>query len=55
MKFEYVVGDWVRFYYNGRLIIAEVTYIINRYGYDYLQTDFGEVKFDSVLEKRSKT
>lgn len=47
------VGDWVRFYSLGRLIIGEVTYLQTKTGgFKYALTDQGEVSFDSILEVR---
>jgi hypothetical protein len=48
------VGDWIRFYRNGVLVIGVVNYIREdrAIGYTYYQTDAGEVRADSVLEIR---
>lgn len=46
------VGDWVRFYKDGRLVIGEVKYIETSGGVVFL-TDQGGVDIESVLEVRS--
>ena len=47
------IGDWVRFYQNGKLVIAVVQYTKRDIlGYAVLQTDAGEVRADNVLETR---
>lgn len=51
---EFFEGDWVRFYRDSRLVIAEVRYVRERMGWKYLQTDRGEVREDAVFECRPK-
>lgn len=47
------IGDWVRFYEAGRIVIGEVRYIRTRTGgYVDLLTDVGSVSADMVLEMR---
>lgn len=47
------VGDWVRFYQNGTLVIGVVQYIgKDRLGYQELATDQGTVCVESVREVR---
>ena len=47
------IGDWVRFYQNGKLVIAVVQYTkIDILGYAVLQTDAGEIRAENVLETR---
>ena len=47
------VGDWVCFYRNARLVIAEVRYTRKEIGsVGVFCTDFGEVNPDSVREVR---
>lgn len=47
------VGDWVKFYNQGRLVIACVEYIGNDGRPYYHTTDRGVVREDRVLEVRS--
>lgn len=50
-----LVGDWVRFYSNGRMVIGVVQYVRARQAWedgDRLLTDSGEVGMSSVLEVR---
>jgi hypothetical protein len=49
-RIAYQVGDWVRFYRDARMVIAVVEYIHPRVGWNYLQTDRGEIREDHVLE-----
>lgn len=51
---EYQVGDWVRFYRDARIVIAEVAYIYKRNSYTFLATDRGELCTTCVLERRGK-
>lgn len=49
------IGDWVRFYRNGVLVIGEVRYLVKRETWersDTLQADVGEVQAEDVLELR---
>lgn len=51
------VGDWIRFYRNGALVIAEVRYEPRRNSWERHPkaiTDVGEVAVDQVLEVRRK-
>ena len=50
------VGDWVRFYRNGELVLGEVIYIRQDKTLNdtYYCTDRGEVEQDDVLERRRK-
>lgn len=51
-----VVGDWVRFYVTGRLVVGEVRYIQEHTWRErVLNTDVGSVSEDCVLEIRSLT
>ena len=57
MKESVKPGDWVRFYYGGRLVLAEVHYIRSRSSwesYDKAATELCEVPLDRILEVRSK-
>jgi hypothetical protein len=48
-------GDWVRFYVNGMLIIAEVEYITHDSVQSwrlYACTDRGQVEASNILELR---
>lgn len=49
------VGDWVRFYFGGRLVIGLVAYVQERpFGSDRdLVTDAGFTSEESVLETRA--
>ena len=49
------VGDWVRFYSNGRLVIGAVQYIENVriLGNINLHTDAGTIDVEDVYEVRS--
>lgn len=50
------IGDWVRFYRNGALVIGIVNYRRRRDEISsewILSTDAGEVNEDEVLERRS--
>lgn len=52
---EIRVGDWVRFYRSGQMVIGEVRYIIPRQPWERsgtLATDAGTVAADAVLEVR---
>lgn len=48
------IGDWVRFYRNGVLVIGVVQYVprVDVIGFQYYATDMGEVRADSILEVR---
>jgi hypothetical protein len=50
------VGNWVRYRWNGRLVIGVVAYIVERPPYypwkPILHTDIGQVDADDVLECR---
>lgn len=49
------VGDWVRFYVNGHLVIGQVEYISKRRSWeswDSICTTEGSVSADYVLEVR---
>lgn len=54
MKIE--VGDWVRFRYDGQLVISEVLYIFecNHYPYKYASTGVADVAImdDRIFEVR---
>lgn len=54
MKCE--VGDWVRFYRNGELVLAVVEYRRKSdvLGYIELSTTAGSVHEEDVLERRKK-
>lgn len=53
---QFNVGDWVRFYSEGRFVIGQVEYMYKETGgHEYVATDRGPVRFDSVLERRSRT
>ena len=57
MTSDIKVGDWVRFYRGGVLVIGVVEYIRERKAWeraDELQTTAGAVNADYVLESRSK-
>lgn len=48
---RYEIGDWVRFYQNGRLVVGIVEYTEkNSSGYLQLHTDIGSVDARYVLE-----
>lgn len=50
---EIKVGDWVRFYQGGRLVVGIVQYVQPRIDrQDYVQTDIGAIKESYVLEVR---
>ena len=54
-KEQVEVGDWIRFYSNGELVIGQVEYKSkSTIGTKYLQTSQGEVSEDTVLEVRKK-
>jgi len=47
------IGDWIRFYQNGHLVIGVVQYISKDVlGYEHCDTDAGMVRSDSVREIR---
>ena len=49
------VGDWIRFMYGGRVVIAPVLYLVPKVKFDSTRealTEFGQVSFDAVLEVR---
>lgn len=49
------VGDWVRFYQGGKLVIGVVGYIREQKYYPYgeqLQTEIGTVDVPDVVEAR---
>lgn len=50
------VGDWVRFQWNGKLVIGRVEYLVPRHGWDsttVYQTEFGKIALDDILELRA--
>ena len=50
------VGDWVRFYRDGALVLGVVSYIRKREAWELCnsaQTDQGEVSIERVLEVRA--
>lgn len=50
---EVNVGDWVRFYQNGIMVIGVVQYVQkDLLGYWVAKTDIGSVDVRYVLEKR---
>ena len=51
-----LVGDWVRFYQSGKLVIGQVEYIAKSTitGRYELKTDIGSVTEEYVLEVRKK-
>lgn len=51
------VGDWVRFYQNGKLVIGVVEYVMKSdvLGDIELHTDQGTTDPESVLETRKAT
>lgn len=54
-KLDISVGDWVRFYQNGRMVIGVVSYFITRKSweeYDTICTDVGATTADAALEVR---
>ena len=53
------VGDWIRFYQNGKLVIGVVEYItkdrlLGSVNDEELCTTSGTVNADQVVEKRSR-
>jgi hypothetical protein len=49
------IGDWVRFFHNGRLVIGVVQYLRPRsswQSHDTAITDAGEVSVNYILEAR---
>lgn len=53
---EIGIGDWVRFYRGGQLMIAEVRYVRAQMTYPYQYealTDHGAVTLSDVIEARS--
>lgn len=53
VKLPVAVGDWVRFYRGGVLVIGQVEYeLITLTGDREFCTDCGVVKHSSILEKR---
>jgi hypothetical protein len=64
--YQIEVGDWVRFYNNGKLVIGQVEYVVKeriptlnsfdtpaKAGFD-VKTDIGSVNSCYVLEVRKK-
>ncbi len=51
------VGDWVRFYRNGVLVIGIVQYPADKdvIGTRHYATDAGEVNEDRIMEVRSES
>lgn len=47
------IGDWIRFYQNGRLVIGVVQYVGRNWEGDFADTDVGRVAFRNVKEVRS--
>lgn len=51
-----VVGDWVRFMHNGRLVIDEVAYLVPRASWDStieaMTVAHGRVPIAEILERR---
>jgi len=50
------VGDWVRFYQNGNLVLGVAEYISEeqgQFGYS-VYTNIGQVMSDNILESRPK-
>lgn len=51
------VGDWIRFYQEGRIVTGVVQYVseaTGQYG-DQVSTDIGSVLSDYILEVRPRT
>lgn len=51
----YSVGQWVRFYLSGRLVIARIEYLPPRASYESQPsycTDLGEIPQSSIMEAR---
>ena len=52
-----IVGDWVRFYQSGRLVIGCIEYIGEDTYYPWglrLRTDIGSINIADALEARRK-
>jgi len=50
-----MVGDWVRFYQSGKLVIGQVEYITKGITGRYeIKTDIGSASEDYILEVRKK-
>jgi hypothetical protein len=51
------VGDWVRFYHDGKMVIGVVQYTVkdDLLGYMTAQTDIGAVDFRYILEVRGQS
>ena len=52
----HAVGDWIRFMYQGHLVIDEIAYLVPRASWDStiqaVTVAHGQVPLDSVLETR---
>ncbi len=48
------VGDWVRFYQGGRLVVGVVMYLstLKYSGAPLVTTDIGEIPLEDILEVR---
>ena len=54
--FECEVGDWVRFYRDGKFVIGKVEYITkDSSGHTVLNTDVGSTWAEHILEARRTT
>lgn len=48
------IGDWVRFYKDGRLIVSEIRYVVAKWDTEYYVTDDGEVSKELIIDYRRK-
>ena len=50
---KYKVGDWIRFYNMGKLVIDQVEYVTEEIlGYSYKTLHNGSVSEDSIIDWR---
>jgi hypothetical protein len=53
---DIAVGDWVRFQFQGRLVIGKVEYVTPHEkwdtGYDIVTVEYGPIRADRIFEFR---
>lgn len=47
-------GDWIKFYYSGRLVIGEIEYIVPKWNATYYVTQYDEVSYEQIIDYRRK-
>lgn len=47
-------GDWIKFYHDSRLVIAEIEYIVPKWNGTYYVTQYTEISYEQVIDYRRK-